>query len=200
MVGSALKRASSSLETISDQMEPKPPDAMGIGRTIVVVGLISVTIWSLVWYSARPVVPNNLWDIRLGMTRGQVSATKGDPASNRAADIWQYPLEMDTTCSVSFQDGKVVQIVAATGSKRGLLQTQVRFPVSLSSGRQGIENRLGTPTHFYTSEDGSKKMLVYENFHLFFVLSMGGHPQYPRDVVENISMYNPKKVTPGFSK
>jgi hypothetical protein len=201
IVGSALKRASYSLDTTSAQIEPKPSDATGIGRTLVVVGLIFVTIWSLIWYSARPIVPRNLCGIRLGMTREQVIALKGDRASNTATDTWQYPLNhtrTDVTCSVSFQDGKVVQIVAATESKWGLLRLLERVP--MSSGRQGIEDYLGTPTHFYTSGNGSRKILVYENFHAFFVLSLGGDPQYPRDIVERVSIYDPKNVTPGFSQ
>lgn len=200
IVSSALKRASSSLDTTSAQIEPKPPDAMGIGRTFVVVGLIFVTIWSVIWYAARPVVPNNLCGIRLGMTRGYVIALKGDRASNTATDTLQYPLEhtgTDVTCSVSFQDGKVVQILATTGAKFGLL-VGLPWRVELTSGRQEIEDYLGTPTHFYTSGDGSRRMLVYENFHAFFVLSLGGDPAYPRDVVETVSIYDPKKVTPGL--
>jgi hypothetical protein len=157
-----------------------------IGGAVVLLVLIFIGVWGYTWYEGRPVPQDELWGIKLGMNQAEVKYLKGEP-NNSDDDRWYYGKEGDNVSRfVLFVDGNVAQIMVY--GKPNYLPTVAH--VSSYSDSKDIEAKLGKPTKVQLSNDSLRKMVVFENYRLWFGLS--------KEEIQAIAVFDPNKKSAAF--
>lgn len=174
------------------------------GPVFAVVAIVSCVFWGYTWLSVPDEIPNELWGLKIGMNKQEVSHLKGEPDTIDGTDYWQYQKRdgADYLYSVLFADGQVVRISVYRES---------RYPITWGRvasffNERNLKSVLGGPTHIEISQDESKKIWVYKRHHAFFIISMRdpmfsfSDPKHAgMESIESMHLYDPKKVKPDFS-
>lgn len=162
-----------------------------VGGFIASIAVIGIGIWAYSWFESRPVPQDELMGIKLGMTQQEVKYLKGEmQISPRNKDLWWLRDEevAQPLTSVHFVDGVVAQVQAIKIAKESLPYVA---NVSSYSGSKDIEEKLGRPTKVLMSKDSLSKMMVYDNYRVWFSLS--------QEKMWAVGVFDPKKHTPGFA-
>ncbi|MBI5394034.1 MAG: hypothetical protein HZA91_01925 [Verrucomicrobia bacterium] len=160
--------------------ETKSGGSKRIGvRTRAVFGLLLaltvLVIGAFCFVEAWPRKETMFWDIPLGASCDDVRFLKGKPTAVNG-HAWGYVLkkgqEFSAGVTVSFRNGKVFSVIAhdlSRGEGRGKWDLFLR---SLHFGDTWrlVVDRLGTPRHIETSENGLARIACYPEQNLCFLL------------------------------
>lgn len=164
----------------------------GGGGFIALIAALGLGIWGYSWFESRPVPQDELMGIKLAMTPQEVKYLKGElqkhPNDNNVFWTTDDGKHRPLT-AIRFVDSAVVEVMALSFLSDPLPNVA---NVSSYSGSKEIEEKLGKPTKILMSTDSLTKMMVYDNYRVWFSLR--------QEKIEAVGVFEPKKHTPGFGK
>ncbi len=164
----------------------------GVGGTIALIAIIGLGTWSYVLYSERAVPQDELSGIKLGMTEQEVKYLKGEPTEiSKEGGNWIYidNNEYKSPYAVKFKDGVAVGLWTWKTVKASLPYVT---HISSYANTKDIEEKLGKPTQVSMSKDGFTRMVIYENYRVWFALR--------QEQIEAVGVFDPVNYKPGFKE